>query len=491
MLPIQEITNLTADSRKVEKNGVFAALPGVVQNGVDYIPQAIAGGAALIVISYDDFARFSGCAKSYQASSVIASHGVQFLLTKELPTLFAQMAAAFYGTIPDVCIAVTGTNGKSSVVDFTRQIWALLGYKAVSIGTLGIKEAQDTPLEGIKGLTTPDPVQLHTLLAQLVTEKSITHCALEASSHGLAQRRLDGMRFTAAAFTQLSQDHLDYHRTMETYFSAKKHLFKELVIPQGTCVLNADVPEYAELSRIARIRSLQVLDYGKKAQALVLKNLKPDTQGQKIHATILGQQVHWYLPLIGNFQAYNFLCALGLLLACGTKRDMLLDLFTHFESLPIRGVPGRLECIAQSGKTVYIDYAHTPDALKNVLAAIRPHTKGRIILVLGCGGNRDSSKRPLMGKIAEQFSDRVFITDDNPRHEDSAKIRRDIRAGMTEHMQICEIADRYEAIASALAEAAPCDVVVIVGKGHETTQLIQGVYYPFSDQKAVREILKG
>jgi UDP-N-acetylmuramoyl-L-alanyl-D-glutamate--2,6-diaminopimelate ligase len=479
-IPVQGLTSLTADSRKVTPGGLFAALPGTQDNGVSYIPQAIAAGAAMILIAQEDYAKL-------EQIEQLSGLNVQFLRTGDPRLVFAKMAAAFYEKRPKTCVAVTGTNGKSSVVDFTRQLWTLLGYQSASIGTLGVKGPM---LQVCKGLTTPDPAELHTQLAQLATEYRVTHCALEASSHGLDQRRLDGLRFQAAAFTQFTQDHLDYHVTMEAYFQAKKYLFEELTDPKGTYVLNADVPEFSVLSSMATKRNLRVLDYGEKARALVLHCLVPDKKGQQMQVEILGRQEQWFFPLIGQFQAYNFLCTLGLVLASGTKAETLLNIFSKHRELPIQGVAGRLECVAQSEKTVYVDYAHTPDALAHVLSTIRAHTSGRILIVFGCGGNRDCPKRPLMGQVAERFGDYVFITDDNPRDEDPAKIRQDMRAGMKGCVPVVEIADRYEAIARAITEATSDDVVLIAGKGHEKTQLVRGVAHSFSDQAVVKEILR-
>ncbi|MDR1910277.1 MAG: UDP-N-acetylmuramoyl-L-alanyl-D-glutamate--2,6-diaminopimelate ligase [Holosporales bacterium] len=478
IVPARGLTGITADSRRVVPGNLFAALPGTQHDGAHYISQAIAAGATMILVAEEDYERLA-----------LACHPtVQFLCAKDPRAVFAKMAAAFHEVQPETCVAVTGTNGKSSVVDFVRQLWTLKGHQAASIGTLGIKGPMP---KTHGGLTTPDPFVLHGQLAQLAVTHHVTHCALEASSHGLDQRRLDGIRFKAAAFTQLTQDHLDYHITMEAYFRAKKRLFEELITSMGACILNADVAEYATLRAIALKRRLHVLDYGKNAQALVLHKIVPHEEGQQLHVEIFGRQIQWSLPLIGQFQAYNFLCALGLALASETKTETLLDLLADYKELPIQSVTGRLERIVHAGKTVYVDYAHTPDALKHVLTTIRPHVKGRIIVVFGCGGERDDLKRPLMGQIAEQLGDYVVITDDNPRNEDPAQIRHNIRTGMKGRVPIQDIADRRKAIAHALSEASPTDAVLIAGKGHETTLLIRGVEHPFSDQGVVREILRG
>jgi UDP-N-acetylmuramoyl-L-alanyl-D-glutamate--2,6-diaminopimelate ligase len=383
---------------------------------------------------------------------------------------------------------VTGTNGKSSVVDFTRQIWTLLGKSAASMGTLGVKVGR-SPAEARSPLTTPDPVTLHAELSRLAQEEHVECCALEASSHGLDQHRLDGVHLSAAAFTQLSQDHLDYHQTMAAYFDAKKILFETVLPPSGSCVLNADIPECAALHHIASSCGLQVLTYGQHAQSMVLHSLTPEARGQRFHGTILGKEVDWLIPLLGAFQVENVLCAMGLVLASGTPLEELLSLFPSSKELPIQGVPGRLEMLEKAGKTAIIDYAHTPDALEKALRAVRLHTKGRLFLVFGCGGNRDAEKRPLMGNIAEQRSDKVFLTDDNPREEDPAVIRQQMRAGMTGRVPIREIGDRREAIAAALKEANAEDCVLIAGKGHEKTQCVSGKMLPFSDQEVVQEVL--
>ncbi|MDR0662396.1 MAG: UDP-N-acetylmuramoyl-L-alanyl-D-glutamate--2,6-diaminopimelate ligase, partial [Holosporales bacterium] len=335
---------------------------------------------------------------------------------------------------------------------------------------------------------TPDPLSLHRELAWL-TEEGITHGALEASSHGLDQCRLDGVKLTAAAFTQLSQDHLDYHQTMSTYFMAKQRLFADLLPSSGISVLNADIPEYPVLRQIAEQREQQVLDYGKHARSLVWEAWEPTPHGQHLRGLLLGQPVSWFVPLIGDFQSANLLCAIGLVLASGTRLEELFQIFPPSTTLPLQGVPGRLEHLEGARKRVLVDYAHSPHALEKALAAIRPHTEGRILLVFGCGGNRDATKRPLMGRIAEQKSDFLFLTDDNPREEDPDSIRKEIRAGLTARIPFQEIPDRREAIAAALAEATSEDCVLIAGKGHEVTQQRGKERYPFNDREVVREIL--
>jgi UDP-N-acetylmuramoyl-L-alanyl-D-glutamate--2,6-diaminopimelate ligase len=388
----------------------------------------------------------------------------------------ALIAARFYGRQPKTICAVTGTNGKTSVADFTRQIWTVLGHRAASLGTLGIR----APGFAVKGaLTTPDPVALHSSLARLAAE-GVAYLAIEASSHGLDQSRLDGLSLTAAAFTNLTRDHLDYHADMDAYRAAKLRLF-EAILPRGaTAVLNADSPDYDAFATVCRRRGQSILSYGAKGDAFRLDAVAPHAHGQRLRFTARGRSFESELALVGAFQAHNALAALGLVAASGD------DLGAAAAALDrLVGAPGRLQLVAthKSGAPIYVDYAHTPDALGTVLRALRPHTEKRLSVVFGCGGDRDRGKRPQMGRIAVTLADRAIVTDDNPRSEDPATIRAAIMAAA---LDAREIGDRAEAIYAAAAELEPGDVLVIAGKGHETGQIVGTDVRPFDDAEVAR-----
>ena len=464
---LPEITGLTADSRAVEPGFLFAALPGSRADGRDFIDQAVARGARVILAptGTDLPATLSGVA----------------LITDDRPRRrFARMAAAYYGRQPATIAAVTGTNGKTSTANFARQIWETLGKSAASLGTLGITAPG---LEQYGALTTPDPVALHASLAELA-EAGITHLAMEASSHGLDQHRLDGVRVTAAGFTNLSRDHLDYHGDMEAYLAAKSRLFDEILVPDGAAVLNADTPECAALAARAEAAGRRVMLYGVKGREIRIDSAAPVPRGLDLGLTVEGRSHDLHLPLAGAFQAANALCALGLVLADGTEPDRAV---AALEGL--NGVRGRLELVARhpNGAAVYVDYAHTPDALETVLAALRPHTKGQLVAVFGCGGDRDPGKRPVMGATVARLADRAIVTDDNPRSEDPAAIRAAALAACPEGI---EIGDRAEAIRAAIAGLAPDDVLVIAGKGHETGQIVGEDVHPFDDAEHARAAAK-
>ena len=462
-----KITGLATDSREVRPGCLFAALPGGQHDGRAFIPQALARGASAVLAP-------QGTPRS--ALGTAAASDLPLITDVNPRRRLALMAARFFGRQPRHCAAVTGTNGKTSVAEFTRQLWAALGYQAASLGTLGlIPQRGDAP----DALTTPDPVALHRCLAGLAGE-GYDHLALEASSHGLDQHRLDGVRICAAAFTNLSRDHLDYHGSMAAYRAAKARLFDELLQPDGTAVLNADEPEFQGLAALAGARGLRVIDYGARARCLTILRQRPTARGQDLTVSIEGKRCDLSLPLAGGFQAWNLMAAIGLVLAQGCERDAVLAAVPR-----LQGVPGRVERVAETpaGGRVYVDYAHTPDALTAVLAALRPHCPGRLWVVFGCGGDRDPGKRPLMGRAAEQGSDVAVLTDDNPRDEDPATIRRQARAAMD---QAIEIGDRGEAIASAMARLGPGDVLVVAGKGHETGQIAGDRVLPFDDRDVAR-----
>jgi UDP-N-acetylmuramoyl-L-alanyl-D-glutamate--2,6-diaminopimelate ligase len=389
------------------------------------------------------------------------------------------IAARLFERQPRCIAAVTGTNGKTSVAGFTRQLWTGLGLAAGSLGTLGLDAAG---VRRSSNLTTPDPVQLHALLAELAAA-GVDHLVLEASSHGLDQHRLDGVRLTAAAFTNLSRDHFDYHGSFAEYLAAKRRLFSELLPPEGVAVLNADQPEYAPLAEVCRGRGIAVLDYGRQAARLQLRAQTPDHEGQDIRFALDGEEHRVRLALVGRFQAANALAALGLAVACGAAPDAAVEALGG-----LRGVRGRLERVPghPAGAQVFVDYAHTPDALAQALDALRPHAAGRLIALFGCGGDRDPGKRVAMGRIAAAQADRVFVTDDNPRSEDPALIRRAILAGCPGAR---EIGDRRAAIRAAVAGLDPGDVLLVAGKGHESGQIVSDRVLPFDDAAEVRAAL--
>jgi UDP-N-acetylmuramoyl-L-alanyl-D-glutamate--2,6-diaminopimelate ligase len=462
-----DILGLSADSREVRPGYLFAALAGSRTDGRRFVADAVARGAAAILV--EDAAGFVDLALRSPPVRVIADPNPRRRL--------ALMAARFFAPQPKTVVAVTGTNGKTSVADFTRQIWRHQGQKAASLGTIGI--IGPGFVRG-GGLTCPDPVTLHREL-QGLARAGIDHVALEASSHGLDQHRLDGLVIAAAAFTNLSRDHLDYHRDLAAYFAAKARLFAELLPAGGSAILNADAPEGARLMALCRGRRLRVLTFGRAAGADIrLVEARPDGARQVIAIDALGEKSQIFLPLLGSFQAANALAALGLALATGTPLGLAVAALEK-----LQGVPGRMERVAMlpSGAPVIVDYAHTPDALEAALLALRPHCRGRLVLVFGCGGDRDPGKRPQMGAIAAQRADLVIVTDDNPRGEDPREIRRAILA---QCKGAREIGDRAAAIGAALDLLAADDVLLIAGKGHESGQIVGGKILPFNDAEAVR-----
>ena len=463
------ITGITCDSRQVQPGFVFAALPGSAQDGRAFIPAAIAAGASFILAEPGTILPMGSKAQVIEHSNPRRA--------------LALMAAEFYGRQPAIMAAVTGTNGKTSTAEFTRQIWASLGHRSASIGTLGII-APHWPNQG--GLTTPAPEVLHANLAKLA-DAGVDHACIEASSHGLTQFRLDGVALQAAAFTNLTRDHLDYHGDMASYGQAKHRLFTDLLPATGVAVINADAPAAEPFLNIARTRGLKLLTFGRQGRDIRLNAATANAGGQRLDLTVLGQNVAIDLPLAGTFQAWNVLTALGLVLATGGDQAQALQSLTH-----LTGVPGRLQKVAQrrNGASIYVDYAHTPDALETVLAALRPHVggKGRLVCLFGCGGDRDPGKRPQMGAIAQAKADRVIVTDDNPRSEDATLIRRAILAACPAAR---EIADRAQAIAAAVAELQADDVLVLAGKGHEQGQIVGKTVLPFDDADQARNAVAG
>jgi UDP-N-acetylmuramoyl-L-alanyl-D-glutamate--2,6-diaminopimelate ligase len=454
------VTGFAIDNRKVAPGTIFGAFQGLKVNGEDFIADAVAAGAVAVVARPE--ARVEG------AVHIADSNPRQS---------FANIAAKFFAPFPDVTVAVTGTNGKTSTVELTRQLWRMMGEKSASIGTLGVTTSVD---QVSTGLTTPDIVTFLSNMSGLRRE-GITHAAFEASSHGLAQYRTEGLPVLAGAFTNLSRDHLDYHGDMESYFGAKMRLFDEVVAEDGAAVVWADDEWSDEVKeRVAR-RGLRLLSVGVRGEALRLTNRTPTQLGQTLTVEAEGKSHKINLPLIGAYQAANALTAAGLIIATGGDTKMVLDLLARVQ--PVRG---RLEraVITKTGAPVYVDYAHTPDGLRAAIEALRPHTKGRLITLFGAGGDRDAGKRPQMGKVAVDLSDYVIVTDDNPRSEEPSSIRSAIMAGAPGAQ---EIGGRRPAIAAAIAMAGADDIVLLAGKGHEQGQIIGDRVLPFDDVTVARE----
>ena len=463
-----DIRGLSADSRRIEPGYLFAALPGTKTEGTRFVADAIRRGAVAVLAP-------AAVALPPEAATVA-------LIRDANPRRrLARIAARFYRKQPAETVAVTGTSGKTSVAHFTRQLWTLMGFKAASLGTLGIV-APGHDREG--ALTTPDPIELHRVLAELAND-GIDHAVMEASSHGLDQFRLDGVRLKAAAFTNLTHEHLDYHGTLERYFAAKARLFAELLPEGATAVLNADSDQFERLRQICRDRGQRVLGYGRAGAEIRLEALVPGAEGQRMTVALLGRRRELLFPVAGAFQAHNVLAALGLAVATGVDPERALAELAH-----VSGVRGRIELVARhpNGAPIFVDYSHKPEALKTILGELRPLAARRLVVVFGCGGDRDRAKRPQMGRIAEALADTVIVTDDNPRSEDPAAIRAEILAGCR---QAREIGDRAAAIRTAIAELAPDDLLVIAGKGHETGQTIAGVTHPFDDAEVARSAVAG
>ncbi len=476
------VTGVTADSRKVAEGTLFCALPGTLNDGRDYIPQALARGATAILLPDDD--RGVDLGAPDRANSV-------FVTVSDVRRAYALAAKAFYGAQPKTCVAVTGTNGKTSVATFCRQIFAHLGHKSASMGTLGVVTSDPNGTENAitgPGLTTPDAADLAQHLANLASD-GITHLCMEASSHGIDQRRLDGISLTAAGFTNLTQDHLDYHATMDAYRSAKLRLFENL-LPRGrTAVLNADSDAYNAFAATSIMSGLNVMSVGERARNLCMTGRDLTVDGQILYLDYQGKSYETKLPLAGLFQASNALVAAGLAIAAGENPEGVIEALSK-----LKGARGRLERVGSKSNAaeIYVDYAHTPDGLETVLKALRPHTQGKLVVVFGCGGDRDRGKRPQMGAIAEKLADRVFVTDDNPRTEDPASIRTQILKGMSTNGKKggpVEIGDRKKAIMEAVSGLKTGDVLVVAGKGHEQGQIVGDKVLPFDDVTVVRVAL--
>ncbi len=463
--PDPEVTGVTADSRLVRPGYLFAALPGSTTDGRRFIADALKAGAVAVL-----------------AGETIPGLAAPVVRACDPRRAYALAAAAFWGAQPQTCVAVTGTNGKTSVVAFCRQIFESLGRKSASMGTLGVQAGSDqiTP----PGLTSPDAGDVARLLADLARQ-GVTHLALEASSHGIDQRRLDGVRLTAAAFTNLSQDHLDYHGDMAHYRAAKLRLFQALLPRGATAVLNADSRDFAAFEAAATGAGQTVFSVGEKGRDLHLAAREALPGGQRLAVEATGARVELNLPLAGAFQASNALVAAGLCIAAGEDQARVLAALEH-----LQGAAGRMQRIGTGprGGEAFVDYAHTPDGLRAMLEALRPHTRGRLIVAFGAGGDRDRAKRPLMGAAAAETADVVIITDDNPRTEEPAAIRRAILAAAPGAR---EIGDRRAAIRTAVALLGEGDVLVVAGKGHELDQIVGATVLPFDDAAEVAAALRG
>lgn len=460
------IHGLALDSRQVKPGYLFAALKGAAVDGADYIEQAVASGASAILLD-------SGRAVQVPA-------GIADVRVASARKSLAHMAARWYGGQPKHCVAVTGTNGKSSTVDIYAQLARALGHHAASMGTLGVQT--ETAQAGF-GLTTPDSIRFQQMLAEL-SDEGVTHLALEASSHGLDQHRIDGVQLEAAGFANITRDHLDYHGDFETYLYAKLRLIGEVLPPRGCAVINADAPRSERFVDIAWARGQRLCLVGFKGKHLKILLRQPTAAGQTLVLEAAGRMHKLAFPLIGGFQVENAVLAAGLLQASG---HAWAEILPHFETL--KPVAGRLERVSKASDavSVVVDYAHTPDALAAALSALRSHTPGKLHVVFGCGGDRDTGKRALMGGIAASHADSVIVTDDNPRSEDPAAIRA---AVLAKSPGAQEIASRADAIAAAIRAAGPGDTVLIAGKGHESGQDVAGTVTPFDDRDVARDVLR-
>jgi UDP-N-acetylmuramoyl-L-alanyl-D-glutamate--2,6-diaminopimelate ligase len=460
------ILGLAADSRAVKPGYLFAALPGSRTDGSRYITEALQRGAAAVLMP-------QGATQAFDGIPVVEDADPRRKL--------ALIAARFFAAQPEVAVAVTGTNGKTSVASFVRQLWEQMGYRAASLGTVGVVGPSGTQT---LAHTTPDPIELHRILADLA-KSGVTHLALEASSHGLEQRRVDGVRLAAGAFTNISRDHLDYHPSVEAYFNEKLRLFGELLPPGAGAVIDVDTKAGEEVAALAKARGLSVISVGRAGETLRLISAAQDGFGQRLVVEHPAGKETFRLPLVGAFQASNALVAAGLCMATGAKPEMALPLLAN-----LRGARGRLDLAGttRTGAPIFIDYAHTPDALAKALDALRPYVRQRLLVVFGCGGDRDKGKRPEMGAVAVDKSDVAIVTDDNPRSEEPAEIRREILAAAP---GATEVPGRATAVAQAIAGLGEGDVLLIAGKGHETGQIVKGTIIPYSDHDAVDAALRG
>jgi UDP-N-acetylmuramoyl-L-alanyl-D-glutamate--2,6-diaminopimelate ligase len=456
------ITGLAVDSRQVKPGYLFAALPGSTVHGGEFIQYALRMGAAAVLTDREG---------AEIARAELAAADAALVVAEDPRQALAYAAALWFGRQPETMVAVTGTSGKTSVATFTRQIWQALGIRAANLGTMGVLGDFTAPLAH----TTPEPITLHRLLRDMA-DAGITHAAMEASSHGLDQGRLDGVRLKAAAFTNFSQDHLDYHANFDDYFAAKAGLFARVLPEDGIAVINIDEPRGREMAGIARDRGQRLITVGRDPMAdLRIAGQRYDATGQDLRFSFAGQTHMARLALIGGFQSENVLAAAGLAISAGAAPEAV---FATLHQLTT--VRGRMELAAKrdNGATVFVDYSHKPGALASALQSLRPHVLGRIVVVFGAGGDRDRLKRPLMGEAAAEFADVVIVTDDNPRSEDPAAIRAEVLKGCPE---ATEVGDRAEAILRGVDALLPGDALLIAGKGHETGQIIGTDVYPFDD----------
>lgn len=456
------ITGVTTDSRAVKPGVLFAALPGSRIHGAEFIATALAAGAGAVLTDVQG-ARI--------AAEALAASDAALVVAEDPREALARAAALWFGAQPDTMVAVTGTNGKTSVATFCRQIWMALGEQAINIGTTGVEGSWSAPSLH----TTPDPITLQRMLAN-AAEAGVTHAAMEASSHGLDQRRLDGVRLKAAGFTNFTQDHLDYHHTFEAYFAAKAGLFTRVLPDDGVAVVNLNDPKGEDVAALARARGQRVLAVGHGAGAdLRILGQRFDATGQDLRLMWQGQPHQIRLNLIGGFQAENVTLAAGLVIGAGEDPARVLSVLPQ-----LSGVRGRMQLAGtrKNGASVFVDYAHTPDAVATALRALRPHVMGRVIVVFGAGGDRDRTKRPLMGQAARENADILFVTDDNPRSEDPRAIRAEIMAACPDAN---EVGDRAEAILRGVDALGPGDALLIAGKGHESGQIIGTDVFPFDD----------
>lgn len=463
-----QVSDITTDSRHVEAGAIYVAIRGTAVDGHHFIGDAIAAGAVAVVADQE---------------GIELPFGVVLVLVENSREMLAHLAASFYPEQPQHVVAVTGTDGKTSVAEFTRQLAVMMRHKAASIGTLGLK-TDDAALAGMfaVGHTSPDPLTLHKMLSQLA-RAGVDCVAIEASSHGIHQHRLDGVRIAAAAFTNLTRDHLDYHGTEAAYGEAKLRLFSDVLYEGRRVVLNADDPFSARIEEVCKARRASFTRYGAKGQELTIVSIDAHADGLTARLIVDGNPMVLTTPLYGAFQIYNMLAAVGLCEFLGHSKQELVTLCSR-----LTNVPGRMERVGHhpNGAAIFIDFAHTPAALEKVLMVARPHIAGKLHLVFGCGGDRDTGKRPLMGDVAQRLADHVIVTDDNPRSENPAVIRAAIMAACP---KASDIGDRGDAIAVAIQNLQPQDALIVAGKGHETTQTIGKQILPFNDAEAIKEAL--
>jgi UDP-N-acetylmuramoyl-L-alanyl-D-glutamate--2,6-diaminopimelate ligase len=485
------VSEICLHSSKITKDGMFAAFHGSKSDGFLYVNAAIANGAGFILCDTKHAKSIFGNEESlkdkYADVLIIKRDSVVFLFSDNVRKTFSQIVSNFYAPISADIVGITGTNGKSSVADFLRQLWFLSGRNSASIGTLGVIRGEEGHCRTNQPvtMTTPDIVSLYSIIKSLIAEK-INRIALEVSSHSLDQYRIDGLTLKTACFTNLSQDHLDYHGDMNNYWQAKKRLFTEVLTENSFAVINFDVPQAAELIKSCRQKRIRTITYGKSNKAdIYVENVKVNAGCQTVKLSAFGKVYDEVrIPLVGDFQLYNVLCAIATL--SSAEND---DLTTYIALLPrLKSVPGRVEFISYFNEAaVYTDFAHTPDGFINILSTLRFYTQRKLKIVFGCGGDRDKGKRPLMGKIACEMADEVFVTDDNPRNESPEQIRREIISG-GDKSKIIEVSDRKEAIAKALKTLQPGDLLVVAGKGHEHVQILADRNIPFNDGDIIRSL---